>query len=83
MRYKSINIRAGLRSWFPLSIRGWLVLFGALGAAALICFFLMMGTTSDVHVPMIFVLAVLVVSLMTEGYFYAFPAVPFPSPRVR
>ena len=30
----------------------------------------MMGTTSDVHVPMIFVLAVLVVSLMTEGYFY-------------
>ena len=59
-----------LKKWFPLSRRGWLVLSLALGVAAFVCFLLMMVTTSDVHVPMIFVLAVLVVSLMTEGYFY-------------
>lgn len=70
MRTKSRRLQSKLQAYFPLSVRGWLVLLAALSAAALICFFLMMGTTSDVHVPMIFVLAVLVVSLMTEGYFY-------------
>ncbi|MBE6969003.1 MAG: DUF4118 domain-containing protein [Ruminococcaceae bacterium] len=64
------SLRTALKEIFPRSLRGWLVLFGALGTASLVCFFLMMGTTSDVHVPMIFVLAVLVVSLMTNGYFY-------------
>lgn len=64
------GLKSRFKKWFPLSRRGWLIFFGALGTATLICFFLMMGTTSDVHVPMIFVLAVLVVSLMTEGYFY-------------
>ena len=68
INYESLKVK--LKKWFPLSRRGWLVLSAALASAALICFFLMMGTTSDVHVPMIFVLAVLVVSLMTEGYFY-------------
>ena len=68
VKYKKLKPK--LQKWFPLNLRGWLVLFAALGGAALVCFLLMMGTTSDVHVPMIFVLAVLVVSLMTEGYFY-------------
>ena len=42
--------------------------------AAAVCSILKMTTTSDVHVPLIFVLAVLVVSLLTEGYFYGFLA---------
>ncbi|MBQ2895949.1 MAG: PAS domain-containing sensor histidine kinase [Oscillospiraceae bacterium] len=67
-RHESLGLK--LRQLFPLSLRGWAVLFLSLGAAAGICALLMMGTTSDVHVPMIFVLAVLVVSLLTEGYFY-------------
>ena len=41
-----------------------------LGAASLICALLQHITSSDVHVPMIFVLAVLIVSLSTDGYFY-------------
>lgn len=70
MRKRINKLKPRLKEWFPLSLRGWLVLGGALSAAALICGLLMIGTTSDVHVPMIFVLAVLVVSLLTDGYFY-------------
>ena len=41
-----------------------------MGAASLVCIALQQVSTSDVHVPIIFVLMVLVVSLLTEGYFY-------------
>ena len=35
---------------------------------------LMRTTTSDVHVPLIFVLAVLIISLSTDGYFLRLPS---------
>lgn len=53
-----------------LSLRGWLIFLAVMAAAAAFCALLRGISTSDVHVPMIFVLAVLVISLSTEGYLY-------------
>ena len=58
------------RLYFRLYPRGWLIFLLPLGAASAICALLQRITSSDVHVPMIFVLAVLIVSLATDGYFY-------------
>ena len=74
MRSFCHKLRAKLHEYFPQSLRGWIVLLLSLTVASLICGVLKMTTTSDVHVPLIFVLAVLVVSLLTEGYFYGFLA---------
>ena len=54
----------------PMSFKGWVVFFSFIAAASLICLFLRTISTSDVHVPMIFVLAVLLIALFTDGYFY-------------
>lgn len=59
-----------MKKYFPLSAKGWWVLICAMGIASLTCFLLRTITTSDTHVPLIFVLAVLVTALMTEGYLY-------------
>ena len=53
-----------------MSWKGWLVYLLAMLIASLVCIMLQQVNTSDVHVPIIFVLVVLVVSLLTEGYFY-------------
>ena len=53
-----------------MSLKGWLVYLLAMLIASLVCIMLQQVSTSDVHVPIIFVLVVLVVSLLTEGYFY-------------
>ena len=60
----------GRRVYLRLYPTGWLIFLLTLGAASLICALLQRITSSDVHVPMIFVLAVLIVSLSTDGYFY-------------
>ena len=54
--------------------KGWIIFLLTLGAASAICALLRQITPSDVHVPLIFVLAVLIVSLSTDGYFYGFLA---------
>lgn len=59
-----------LKTYAPLTLKGWLVYFLSMGIASLVCIALQHVSTSDVHVPIIFVLMVLVVSLLTEGYFY-------------
>ena len=59
-----------LRAYAPLSWKGWLIFFVVMAAASGICALLREVSTSDVHVPLIFVLAVLIISLLTEGYFY-------------
>lgn len=59
-----------LKAYMPLSARGWLVYFMAMAVASTVCVLLRRISTTDVHVPLIFVLAVLVVALMTDGYFY-------------
>ena len=53
-----------------MSTRGWLIFFAVMAVASAICALLRGVSTSDVHVPLIFVLAVLVISLLTDGYFY-------------
>lgn len=67
-------VREALHKYFPQSKKGWLILLGSLSLASGICALLKMTTSSDTHVPMIFVLAVLLVALLTEGYFYGFLA---------
>ena len=63
-------LRQKLRLYAPLSLKGWIVYILAMTVASLVCIMLRQISTSDVHVPIIFVLVVLVVSLLTEGYFY-------------
>lgn len=52
------------------NLRSWLVFAFTMGAASFISVLLSRFSASDFHVPMIFVLAVLVISLYTDGYFY-------------
>lgn len=51
-----------------------LITLGVLGIAAAIAFFLQQFVTTDTHVPLLFVLAVLVVSRCTDGYVYGIVA---------
>ena len=51
-------------------MRNWVIALSVLCAAWFICSVLKQINTSDVYVPMIFVLAVLIISLLTDGYFY-------------
>ena len=61
-----------LREYVPQSLEGWLIYFSAMATACLVSLMLrrLSPGTDDAHVPLIFVLAVLVVSLTTNGYFY-------------
>ena len=64
------KIKSVIQEHLPLSGRGWSVMLTTLTVSSLICVLLWGITSSDTHVPLIFVLAVLMVSLLTEGYFY-------------
>ena len=59
-----------LRMYTPMSLRGWVIFFAVMAVSSAICALLRGVSTSDVHVPLIFVLAVLIISLLTDGYFY-------------
>lgn len=59
-----------LNKYISFSLKDWLIFLLTMGAASALCYALHRTTTSDVHVPMIFVLAVLVISLLTDGFFY-------------
>lgn len=67
-----MSFKEQLKKHFPMSWKGWGVFVAAMGVASLTCGFLRTTTSSDTHVPLIFVLAVLVVAYFTEGYFYGF-----------
>ena len=64
------DFRKKVKRQFPLYGQGWLVYVLAMAAASVLCLLLQRVSTSDVHVPLVFVLAVLIVSLLTRGYFY-------------
>lgn len=64
------NIGMKLKEYFPLSWKGWIVFLLGMAAGSVICRLLQAVSTSDVHVPMIFVLMVLIISMLTDGYFY-------------
>lgn len=48
----------------------WFILLVILGTAWVLCSSLSRVGTTDTFVPMVFILAVLIVSLLTDGYFY-------------
>ena len=70
VKKKLDRITQWLKEYVPQSVRGWLIFLGAMTAATMVCALLRKISTSDVHVPLIFVLAVLIVSLTTDGYLY-------------
>lgn len=67
---KKHRLRIWLRSSFPFSWQDVLITLLILGGAFLICFLLQLISDTDFHVPLIFVLAVLVVSMCTDGYLF-------------
>lgn len=68
------RIMLWIRRSFPTSWRDSLVTLGILAVSFLVCTILQPISDSDFHVPMIFVLSVLVVSLCTDGYLYGLAA---------
>ncbi len=64
------SFRDFLRTSFPISLRDSLITLGLLACGFVPCFFLQIISDTDFHVPLIFVLVVLLVSLCTDGYFY-------------
>ncbi|MDD3165744.1 MAG: DUF4118 domain-containing protein, partial [Oscillospiraceae bacterium] len=61
-----------MRKALQFSWRDTLISLIVLGVAAVICLLLRDVSQTDVHVPLIFVLAVFLISLLTRGYFYFF-----------
>ena len=59
-----------LSAYFPLSFKGWLVFVVAMVMAIASSALLRTVPSTDVYVPLIFVLAVLVTAILTDGYFY-------------
>jgi two-component system sensor histidine kinase KdpD len=55
---------------FRLLLKDSLATAAAIAVSASLCGFLSLFSSSDIHVPLIFVLTVLIVSRLTEGYFY-------------
>ncbi len=55
---------------FQMSLKDWGISIAVIFITSCICLALQDVSDSDFHVPMIFVLAVLIISLLTDGYFY-------------
>ena len=53
-----------------MSFKGWLVFLLAILTACATSVLLRNAPSTDVYVPLIFVLAVLVIAILTDGYFY-------------
>ena len=64
------KLKKQLNKFFPMCLKDWLVFFATMGLTSVVCQTLKGVSGSDVHVPMIFVLAVLIIALLTDGYFY-------------
>jgi len=58
------------RKLIQLTWRDSLVTLGILGVATLACFLLHNGDQADSHAPLVFVLAILLISRFTSSYFY-------------
>ena len=64
------RIKKSFKKIFPMSLKDWGVFCCIMIITSGVCIFLQHISDSDFHVPMIFVLSVMIISLMTEGYFY-------------
>ncbi len=68
------KIKAWLRNVFPISLRDIGISVGLLASGFAVCFVLQPVSETDFHVPLIFVLVVLLISLLTDGYFFGLVA---------
>ncbi len=59
-----------LKEYLPIYVKGWIIYLGSMLFAVFLCTLLHPYGSDDRHVPLIFVLVSLLVSLLTEGYFY-------------
>ncbi|MDR0380325.1 MAG: DUF4118 domain-containing protein [Candidatus Accumulibacter sp.] len=64
------SYRGNRKRSFYLSVKDLLMTAAAIGIAFLLCGVLSLFGRSDTHALLIFILAVLIVSRLTEGYFY-------------
>ena len=64
------RVKRIIEEYLPTSTADWMTSLIVISFAAAVCYVLGMTTTSDVHVPLIFVSAVVVIALNTEGYLY-------------
>jgi len=71
MKKVSTKKKTPLRQYFPLSVRDTCMTLLIFLVACLLCsLFQQTDNPTDTHVPLIFVLAVLIISRSTNGYFY-------------
>ena len=68
------RFRITLKDAFPFCWRDAFVTLGIIALASALCAVLQLFSDSDFHVPLIFVLATLVVSLLTTGYLFGIAA---------
>jgi len=68
--YSMYKIKKFCKKFFPMSFKDWGILVFIILITSMFCLALQDVSDSDFHVPMIFVLAVLIISLLTDGYFY-------------
>ncbi|MDR1796834.1 MAG: DUF4118 domain-containing protein [Clostridiales Family XIII bacterium] len=59
-----------MKSFFSFNLKDTLITVAVIAAASAICALLREASGSDIYVPLIFVLGVLMVSRLTSGYFY-------------
>ena len=59
-----------MKQYCPMSVKDWLIFLFAMGAGASLCIMLQQVSTTDTHVPIVFVLVVLLIALFTNGFFY-------------
>ena len=59
-----------LRNYICFSVRDTMVTIGIFALAFILCFVLQQFSENDFHVPLIFVLVVMIISRVTSGYFY-------------
>lgn len=64
------KILDNIPKYFPLSIKDTIIFFLSMGIGIIISVTLQKIITTDTHVPIIFVLIVLIIALTTNGYFY-------------
>ena len=70
MKLQRADLHRKLKKIFPCSLRDFLILLGILVCATELCAVLRMADGNDGFVSMIYVLAVLLISRLTNGYLY-------------
>lgn len=69
---KRSRVRKKLKSMFVFSVRDTLITLIIFALATVVCSALKPFSDSDFHAPLIFVLALLMISTLTDGYLYGF-----------